>query len=131
MTSIAWDNGPIFRNGAVGTEQACCCSCNVDVTESIGGENTGTLTFVYNFPQSPQCVHIVFTMPDCIADISVGAYYDYQVLYTGTVSDGTDICVLKPEGAAFVEVNLYNILPSNCSFSYRLTCGGCDCNEFP
>lgn len=25
MTSIAWDNGPIFRNGAVGTEQACCC----------------------------------------------------------------------------------------------------------
>ena len=30
MTSIAWDNGPIFRNGAVGTEQACCCGfvCN-------------------------------------------------------------------------------------------------------
>lgn len=26
MTSIAWSSGPIFRNGAVGTEQACCCN---------------------------------------------------------------------------------------------------------
>jgi len=25
MTSIAWKNGPILRNGAIGTEQACCC----------------------------------------------------------------------------------------------------------
>lgn len=25
MTLIAWNGGPIFRNGAVGTEQACCC----------------------------------------------------------------------------------------------------------
>lgn len=25
MTSIAWNGGPIFRNGAVGTGQACCC----------------------------------------------------------------------------------------------------------
>ena len=26
MTSIAWDGGPILRNGAVGTGQACCCA---------------------------------------------------------------------------------------------------------
>lgn len=26
MTSISWRNGPILRNGAIGTEQACCCS---------------------------------------------------------------------------------------------------------
>lgn len=26
MTSIAWNGGPIFRNGAVGTGQDCCCS---------------------------------------------------------------------------------------------------------
>jgi len=26
MTLIAWNGGPIFRNGAVGTEQACCCA---------------------------------------------------------------------------------------------------------
>lgn len=25
MTLISWNGGPIFRNGAVGTEQACCC----------------------------------------------------------------------------------------------------------
>lgn len=25
MTSIAWNGGPIFRNGAVGTGQECCC----------------------------------------------------------------------------------------------------------
>lgn len=25
MTLIAWNGGPIFYNGAVGTEQACCC----------------------------------------------------------------------------------------------------------
>jgi hypothetical protein len=26
MTLISWNGGPIFRNGAVGTEQACCCA---------------------------------------------------------------------------------------------------------
>jgi len=26
MTLIAWNNGPIFRSGAVGTESACCCA---------------------------------------------------------------------------------------------------------
>lgn len=25
MTSISWRNGPILRNGAIGTAQACCC----------------------------------------------------------------------------------------------------------
>lgn len=25
MTLIAWNGGPIFRDGGVGTEQACCC----------------------------------------------------------------------------------------------------------
>ena len=26
MTLISWNGGPIFRSGAVGTEQACCCA---------------------------------------------------------------------------------------------------------
>jgi hypothetical protein len=26
MTLIAWNNGPILKNGAIGTEQACCCA---------------------------------------------------------------------------------------------------------
>lgn len=30
MTTIAWNNGPIFRSGAVGTGQACCCKPKVE-----------------------------------------------------------------------------------------------------
>lgn len=33
MTLIAWQNGPVFRGNAVGTEQACCCGgceCAID-----------------------------------------------------------------------------------------------------
>lgn len=51
MTSIAWDGGPIFRNGAVGTEQACCCeqfccftdiNCDIVVTVTYSNGQTRT-----------------------------------------------------------------------------------------
>lgn len=52
MTSIAWDGGPIFRNGAVGTEQACCCqqppccisstNCTITVTVTYSNGQTRT-----------------------------------------------------------------------------------------
>lgn len=51
MTSIAWSNGPIFRNGAVGTEQACCCeqfccftdiNCDIVVTVTYSNGQTRT-----------------------------------------------------------------------------------------
>jgi hypothetical protein len=46
MTLITWDNGPVFKNGAVGTEQACCCNQpppDCDVTCQQWCEQIGTL----------------------------------------------------------------------------------------
>ena len=49
MTLITWNNGPLFRDGLVGTEQACCCPgccgipANCTLTFYVDGED-----FVYN-----------------------------------------------------------------------------------
>ena len=53
MTLIAWENGPIFRDGAVGTGQECCCDkgctcppgCLDDLRISIGGSPTCSAGF--------------------------------------------------------------------------------------
>lgn len=64
MTLISWQNGPIFRNGAVGTEQACCCTtCSprcywagnppttvtVTVTMAGGASRTFSVPFSYGY----------------------------------------------------------------------------------
>lgn len=39
MTSIAWSNGPIFRSGAIGAGQACCCNqCPCGMEKDGSGE---------------------------------------------------------------------------------------------
>lgn len=51
MTLIAWQNGPVFRSGAVGTGQACCCkSC----------------------PQYPLCCQLFISWPDAFIVDNVG-----------------------------------------------------------
>lgn len=45
MTSISWQNGPILRNGAIGTEQACCCAPDVCASQCSGNSTPSTITF--------------------------------------------------------------------------------------
>ena len=53
MTLIAWQGGPIFRNGAVGTGQGCCCQqecvcpsgCVDGLRISLGNSPTCTTGF--------------------------------------------------------------------------------------
>lgn len=62
MTLIAWENGPIFRDGAVGTGQECCCqsvccywhgtpatTVTVTVTPATGQARTFQVPFGGNF----------------------------------------------------------------------------------
>ena len=49
MTTIAWDGGPIFRGGAVGTEQGCCCNTPCCITST---NCTITVTVTYSNGQT-------------------------------------------------------------------------------
>lgn len=48
MTLITWQDGqPVFRDGKIGTEQDCCCSCECAAGDSLTGKTiscTATLT---------------------------------------------------------------------------------------
>lgn len=94
MTSIAWDNGPVFRNGAVGTEQACCCQQVCCIT---GTNCTITVTVTYSNGQTrTNGDDQLDEAGNPISNTPISAYiadcntigFSHQILSDGTCSQG-------------------------------------------
>lgn len=108
MTSIAWNGGPIFRNGAVGTGQACCCSSTVEwrICEC------GTL--------APREVVVTVTVGDRIAAYPTG-YDDCLDADFKDFIDGSYVLSLDPLSGPTAP--LYN------GSSGLSACGGNECTD--
>ncbi len=133
MTLISWNGGPIFRSGAVGTEQACCCGCNVNAFYQWGGENSGALgPFLTIYPSSPHCVKIVFATSSFSVTLRIRARNSSngqtQTLFDST-SESQEFCFFKGSGFDQISIQVFNAAGSPGSLT--LTCDDCDCNEFP
>lgn len=91
MTLIAWRNGPVFKNGAVGTESACCCNnpptaCSCSGTPVVVPRSVSaaiTIDSLVSTSGFPSCVLAdaqaffdgTYVLPLASTDTS-GAYYN-------------------------------------------------------
>lgn len=90
MTSIAWDNGPVFRSGAIGTGQACCCAkpctgCNPGLYTSGGLDGKISVAFDVEFLAPSDCTAAVHNVAG-----ETLAYDFITSLYKAFTSPGWD-----------------------------------------
>jgi hypothetical protein len=136
MTLIAWnDTGPILKDGAIGTEQECCCGsgCNVNQTFSWGSEVSGAISYSIDFPSAEHCVKVVITItsfpPEIIITSRTAGVPGSTILYGWSSEGSVTLCLKKADGRDRIQIDFQN--NAGTSGSIEVTCDTCDCNEFP
>jgi hypothetical protein len=89
MTLISWNGtGPILKNGAIGTEQACCCSA-AECCDALPGSVSFTIPTLPDPPAGPNYdayliakdlisgLTFVLTGPTAIPGVTNRVYYQY------------------------------------------------------
>lgn len=110
MTLISWNGGPIFRNGAVGTEQGCCCGPRLPTGCNCGG---GQIVLPSSVAITVDVVGPVGnTDPNCDPD-------DFAALLSGTYLLPFDS---NFSGTTFA--GYYLSLANNISVEFSWSCNG-------